>query len=293
MKKKIKGIVLVMLASFTLFGCSQATGKNKTTTDTQYDVSSKLKQLNMDELKKKITDKEEFVVMVTQSTCTYCNTMKRTIIPYFRVHKDVPFYELELDMLGDKVEDTNKNISLLQKLVPSFTGATPEFFHYKDGEKKTQISGEVSEIAWDNFMIDTGLVKAEKQKEEKVDNALADSGYFKTKSVTEIADLIKAKNDFYLLFVQEDRYSAAFTKTLKTYAEKNKMEIIILNNSAIGQPATQEESDKMTAAIGVINKAVTIEFAPSLFHVKEGKSIESLKDNVSMEEVEAWFKKQK
>ncbi len=37
---------------------------------------------------------------------------------------------------------------------------------------------------------------------------------------------------------------------------------------------------------------MTIEIAPSLFRIKDGKEVDVLKDNVSEDELIAWFKKQ-
>lgn len=289
MKRLWKTMAVLLVCGACLMGCTN-TQENKSAANGS--GSATLKQMDLKELEKKIKDKSEFMVMITQSTCSYCNTMKRTLIPYFREHGDVPFYELEMDMLGDKVSDTEASFSKLQALVPSFSGSTPEYLYYKDGTLQKQQSGEMSEIAWNNFMIDCGLVKGKKQDEKTESYALAESKQLKDRSITEIAKLLKEKKEFYFYFAAEDRYNAAFSKKLKTYAEKNKVEIIQLNNSKMGQPTSEKENEEMNAAIETINKAMTIELAPSLFHIKGGKQIDVLKDNVSEEELAAWFKKQ-
>lgn len=285
-----KKIAAVVLCGVCLMGCTNSSnGKEAAASQ---DLTGELKQINMEELEKKINKKDEFMVMITQSTCTYCNTMKRTLVPYFRNHKDVPFYEIEMDMLGDKVSDTNTAFSKLQKLVPNFSGATPEYLYFKDGVLQKQQSGEMSEIAWNNFMIDCGLVKGKKQNENTKTYELAESKKFKNSSITDIADLIKKEKDFYFYFATEDRYNEIFSKTLKEYVEKHDINVQVLNNSKVGQPATEKESEAMNKAVEVINKTMMIEISPTLFHVKNGKLKDTLKDNATKEELSEWFKKQ-
>ena len=48
----------------------------------------------------------------------------------------------------------------------------------------------------------------------------------------------------------------------------------------------------MSAAVEIINETMTIEFAPTVFHIKNGKQIEVLKDNVTEKELKEWFEKQ-
>lgn len=282
--KKVGVLCLCMLCF------AACTGKEVNVIKT--DSKSELKQMNLKELEKKIKNKDEFMVMITQSTCSYCNTMKRTLIPYFREHPDVEFYEIEMDMLGDKVSDTEASFSKLQALVPSFSGGTPEYLYYKDGTLQKQQSGEMSEIAWNNFMIECGMVQGKKQEEKTESFTLAESKLFKNHSITDIAKLLKEKKDFYFYFAAEDRYNATFSKKLKDYVEKNKIEIIMLNNSQVEQPASEKENEDMNTAVEVINKAMTIEIAPSVFHIKNGKQTDMLKDNVTEKELQEWFEKQ-
>lgn len=282
--KKV-GVLCLCMLCFTA-----CTGKEVNVIKT--DSKSELKQMSLKELEKKIKNKDEFMVMITQSTCSYCNTMKRTLIPYFREHPDVEFYEIEMDMLGDKVSDTEASFSKLQALVPSFSGGTPEYLYYKDGTLQKQQSGEMSEIAWNNFLIECGMVKGKKQEEKTESYSLAESKLFKNHSITDIAKLLKEKKDFYFYFAAEDRYNATFSKKLKDYVEKNKIEIIMLNNSQVEQPASEKENEDMNTAVEVINKAMTIEIAPSVFHIKNGKQTDMLKDNVTEKELQEWFEKQ-
>lgn len=288
MKKMWKITAMLILCGACLMGCTSTQEKKAASVHSK----SELNQMNLEELEKKIKNKDEFMVMITQSTCSYCNTMKRTLIPYFREHPDVEFYEIEMDMLGDKVSDTEASFSKLQALVPSFSGGTPEYLYYKDGTLQKQQSGEMSEIAWNNFMIECGMVQGKKQEEKTESYSLAESKLFKNHSIPDIAKLLKEKKDFYFYFAAEDRYNATFSKKLKDYAEKNKIEIIMLNNSQVEQPASEKENEDMNTAVEVINKAMTIEIAPSVFHIKNGKQTDMLKDNVTEKELQEWFEKQ-
>lgn len=68
--------------------------------------------------------------------------------------------------------------------------------------------------------------------------------------------------------------------------------IVLLNNTQVKQPVNEKESQDMSAAVEIINETMTIEFAPTVFHIKNGKQIEVLKDNVTEKELKEWFEKQ-
>lgn len=286
-----KQMAVLFLCAGCLMGCTTQ-GDSTPATQGNGHTESGLKQMDMGELETKIKAKDEFLVMITQSTCSHCITMKRTLLPYFRQHSDIPFYEIEMDMLGDKVADTNTNFTKLQTLVPSFSGATPEYLYFKDGTLQKQKSGEMSEIAWNNFMIECGFVKGKEQKEETTVYTLADSKNFKEITISEIAKKLEKKEDFYFYFAAEDRYNAMFSKTLKKYAEDRKITIYVLNNSKVSQPASEKENEEMNEAVETINKAMTIELAPSVFHIEKGKAKDTLKDNADAKELQEWFEKQ-
>lgn len=285
-----KQMAALLLCAGCLIGCTpqgETGGTQGSATVTQ-----ELKQMDLGQLETKIRAKEEFLVMITQSTCSHCITMKRTLIPYFRQHSTIPFYEIEMDMLGDKVADTNTNFTKLQTLVPSFSGATPEYLYFRDGTLQKQKSGEMSEIAWNNFMIECGFVSGEPQKEETTVYTLAKSKNFKEVTIGEVAEKLEKKEDLYLYFAAEDRYNAMFSKTLKEYAEAEEITVYVLNNSKVSQPASEKENEDMNRAVETINKAMTIELAPSLFHIEKGRAGDTLKDNADAKELREWFEKQ-
>ena len=112
----IVGIVLLMLVG--MFGCSSKAEADKgnekeTTVEKTKEIKEQdgIKQLDLDQAFQKIDDKERFIFMVTQSTCTYCNSFKKTLVPFLKEHKDIPFYEIEVDMLGEMKADVEKNFA--------------------------------------------------------------------------------------------------------------------------------------------------------------------------------------
>ena len=86
----IVGIVLLMLVG--MFGCSaksQGSEKKPVVEETkEVKEQDGIRQLDLDQTFQKIDDKESFVFMVTQSTCTYCNSFKKTLVPFLKEHKD-------------------------------------------------------------------------------------------------------------------------------------------------------------------------------------------------------------
>ena len=159
----IVGIVLLMLVG--IFGCSskdkEESRKEPIVVEKETKETDGLKQLDLDQTFKKIDDKESFIFMVTKSTCSYCNSFKKTLVPFLKEYMDILFYELEVDMLGEMKSDVEKNFAKLQKKIPEFGGGTPEMFCYEKGKLKKTASGEISEAALYNFMIDCGYLKGE------------------------------------------------------------------------------------------------------------------------------------
>ncbi|MCR0536757.1 thioredoxin, partial [[Clostridium] innocuum] len=87
----IVGIVLLMLVG--MFGCSSKAEADKgnekqTTVEKTKEIKEQdgIKQLNLNQAFQKIDDKETFIFMVTQSTCTYCNSFKKTLVPFLKEH---------------------------------------------------------------------------------------------------------------------------------------------------------------------------------------------------------------
>lgn len=284
----IVGIVLLMLVG--MFGCSSKAeaeqgSKKETSVEETKEIKKQdgIKQLDLDQAFQKIDDKEAFIFMVTQSTCTYCNSFKKTLVPFLKEHKDIPFYEIEVDMLGEMKADVEKNFAKLQKKVPEFGGGTPEMFCYEDGKLKKSASGEMSEAALYNFMIDCGYIKGEKKEEEKIeDYTFPTSKQIENKNLIEVAKKIDDKDTFYLMVTQSDRYNQAFIKKLIPIVEEKDIDVIALH-FPLEQKGTDDEMNKAYETL--MNCVKDLSVSPAVFEIKKGKAEKLLEDNVAAKDI--------
>ncbi len=97
-----------------------------------------LKEIKYDEVINKIDNKESFVLLLSQTTCSHCMEYKPKLAKVAKKYKVLVYY-LETDLLDEETyNDLKKHFS--------FTG-TPTTVFVKDGEEKTaatRINGEVS-----------------------------------------------------------------------------------------------------------------------------------------------------
>lgn len=284
----IVGIVLLMLVG--MFGCSSKSeaeqgSKKETSVEETKEIKEQdgIKQLDLDQAFKKIDDKEAFIFMVTQSTCTYCNSFKKTLVPFLKEHKDIPFYEIEVDMLGEMKADVEKNFAKLQKKVPEFGGGTPEMFCYENGKLKKSASGEMSEAALYNFMIDCRYIKGEKKEEEKTeDYTFPTSKQIENKNLIEVAEKIDDKDTFYLMVTQSDRYNQVFIKKLIPIVEEKDIDVIALH-FPLEQKGTDDEMNKAYETL--MNCVKDLSVSPAVFEIKKGKAEKLLEDNVAAKDI--------
>ena len=290
-QRLVIGMVLLLLCT----GCAanpEETKKVNTKIEDDIVERNELRQLDIKSLKEKINHKETFVVMVSQSTCMYCNNMKRSVIPYIREHSDVPLYELEVDMLGTKVSDVEENFSKLSKLITEYSGSTPELIYMKEGKVKRQQGGDMDEFAFHNFLVDCGLVTEGKREAVQEADTVQKSAYLKEISMIECAKKLDDKEDFYLYIAENNRYNAMLSKKLAEYVEKKKLTVFVLNLTTMEEPGSEEEYNKLNKASEKVQEAfTTFQYTPSIFKVKKGKKIDTLIDNVTKEEIGTWFEK--
>lgn len=241
-------------------------------------------QLDVKGVADKLEAKEDFVVMVSSSTCSHCNNMKLKLYPYLSEYTDIPFFEVEIDQLGSKKADVNGFIEELEKLV-GFSGGTPEFFHIQDGEIKDTRSGEMSKSDWHAFMQECGYV-SEEESLKASSSQLAQSKRFDESTFTEIAEKIENGNAFYVLCVENDRYGAMFTNTLKTYIEEHEINVRILNFSS---PKTEMDQEKMQTSYESVVNTLQVQMTPSLYKIEDKKVVKALIDNATADEVKTFF----
>ncbi len=250
-----------------------------------------LKQVTSAQLKQKLEDKDNFVLMVSQNTCTDCELMERTILPFSRAHEDIDIVELKLDEQGEKISDTDQAFRDIQQLVPAFSGSTPQFFYFRDGEMKKSEQGALSEIGWQNYMIDCELFSGDKVKEPKKSYRLTLGDHLKEAGITSIGKKLKNKESFYLYHAREDRYNVSFSQKLNTFSDREKTQIFVLNTSLIVQPEGDKEKKAMDEGMSIINKTMSLSLSPSVYAIRNGKVTAVLKDNATEKEITAWFAK--
>ena len=286
----IVGIVLLMLVG--MFGCSaksQGSEKKPVGEETkEVKEQDGIRQLDLDQTFQKIDDKESFVFMVTQSTCTYCNSFKKTLVPFLKEHKDIPFYEIEIDMLGEMKADIEKNFAKLQKKVTEFGGGTPELFCYENGKLKKSASGEMSEAALYNFMIDCGYIKGEKKEEKTEDYTFETSKKIENKNLIEVAKKIDDKETFYLMITQSDRYNQAFIKKLIPILEDKDIRVTALH-FPLEQKGTDDEMNKAYETLMKCIKDLSV--SPAVFEIKKGTAKKIMEDNLPSKDIKEAFSK--
>ena len=280
----LKKLLAVFAVCIAVSGCADA-DKLITKEDVQ------LKQLTTAQLKQKLEDKSTFVLMVSQNTCNACELMERTILHFSRTHEDIDIVELKLDEQGEKISDTDQAFRNIQQMIPAFSGSTPQFFYFRDGEMKKSEQGKMSELAWQNYMIDCGLLEGKKIKEKTDTYPLTLGAYLKETSITAIGKKLRDKESFYLYHAREDRYNASFSKKLKKYSDQEKREILVLNSSGIVQLEGDKEKKAMDEGMSIINQTMSLSLSPSVYAIRNGKVTAVLKDNATEKEITAWFAK--
>lgn len=282
------GIFILILS-----GCSSDTNKQQDVPLIQEVGEQGIAQVSVEEAFAKIDQQESFIMMVTQSTCSYCNSFKKTLVPFLKEHEAIPFFELEMDMVVNKKADIITGFEKLQTKIPEFSGGTPELIYFEQGKVQKQSSGELSSIGLRNFMIDCGLMDGEKQVEKNEITQLATSEYLKSSDFIELAQRIENHEEFYLLVAENDRFNEMFSNTLVTYANEHQQTILVLNLSDQKQPSSEDEMSQLNEAASTVSSLLLdFQLSPTIFHINEGTVLDQLMDNVTLEEVSTWFTKQ-
>lgn len=119
-----------------------------------YSYDSNLIEINYNELKEKIDNKEDFVLCISRTTCTHCQDYKPKLKKVGYKYK-IYIYYIDVDLLSD--DDLNKF-----KTSVSFDGSTPITVFFKNGEEKTtatRIEGDVSEEKIISKLKTNGFIK--------------------------------------------------------------------------------------------------------------------------------------
>ena len=133
-KSKKKGLILVIICLVILIGAF--------VTDR---VLSKdyLIELKYDEVMEKVNNKESFVLLFSQTTCSHCAQYKPKLSQVAKDYK-INIYYLEVDLLKDKQEkELKKHFSY---------NSTPVTLFITDGDEVTAATRIVGDVAKDKII---------------------------------------------------------------------------------------------------------------------------------------------
>lgn len=123
-------IILIIMISLFVSGCSkkEETTNNDNNNNNVTEESSNLKEIYFEELQEKINNKESFILVVAQTTCSHCAEY-RPIISSVLDEYNIVAYEIE----SDKLTTAQKG---LMNDIANISG-TPTTIFIEDGIEKT------------------------------------------------------------------------------------------------------------------------------------------------------------
>lgn len=141
MKNKILKIVLGIVLILAVVGLVYA---SKTLNKKNDELDSHLVELNYSQLKEKLDNNDDFILLITKTTCTHCESFK----PRFKdilSRYNITAYEIALDKLSDdekKVFNEVANVS-----------GTPTTIFIKNGSEATTTNRLVGDIQDEDTII--------------------------------------------------------------------------------------------------------------------------------------------
>ena len=99
----------------------------------------RLEQINMAALTEKMNNKEDFMLVITQTGCGHCTTFHNMLNEYLPDH-NVIVYEVLLDWKTNK-EGAQQALAELNAIFPDFNG-TPDLYCMEKGEIKSRFWAE-------------------------------------------------------------------------------------------------------------------------------------------------------
>ena len=140
------GIIIVLLLIFSFIVFLTIKERNDKTKDL-------ITYLSVNELKEKIKNKDDFVLVFTQEGCSHCNTYHEVLNSVLKDY-EVELYDLNLtDVKDNEITELNKIASI---------NGTPTTLFYIDGEEQTtlnRINGSTSKTNLVNKLKKMGYIK--------------------------------------------------------------------------------------------------------------------------------------
>lgn len=150
----MKKLLLGLFVGLMLFGCS--------TEKPTYERSEDMGQLNvitMDDVHEKMENKETFMFMFTQETCSNCIAFKQDVLSSYIKNHGFEYNEiiLTLDMDTDPIYEFVKEHPNPEEMLPEgfsiYDVLTPTFYFIEDGEvKDIYIGGDMNKKMFDEYI---------------------------------------------------------------------------------------------------------------------------------------------
>ena len=122
MKLRTKIIILVSVCLIVLIGAiigDKILGK------------SYLKEIKYNDVVEKLENKEDFILVVSKTTCSYCNEYKPKLERIAKEYK-IEMYYIQTDLIEEKNKENFENLF--------HVSGTPETIFIRDGEERTAAS---------------------------------------------------------------------------------------------------------------------------------------------------------
>ncbi|MCX0397379.1 thioredoxin family protein [Clostridium perfringens] len=145
--RKITKIVFIFILLLNLVGCIEGNYLRDTS-------KGSIVEIKLDDAIL-IAEKEESIILFTQSTCKDCINLKKILIPYLENHK-VSINEVVLDNEGTSKEEIQNNRKKINKVFPEFD-STPSMYYVKNGKIIDEIFEVKSEEELDQWVIKNKL----------------------------------------------------------------------------------------------------------------------------------------
>ncbi|MBQ8681294.1 MAG: thioredoxin family protein [Bacilli bacterium] len=130
MKKEKKILTIAIILLIAILAILLINNLNKKTV-------GELKKITYEELTEKQANEEDFILIVSTSTCSHCATYKPKVKEITKEY-GITVYYIDYDKISDYKDFLNKY---------NLTGATPTTLFFKDGEEKSllnRIEGDLS-----------------------------------------------------------------------------------------------------------------------------------------------------
>ena len=156
----MKKLVILVMCCFMFMGCTSTDSNTEDVQDSKIEIkegTGTSEVIVIDDLIKKMDNKESFVVIVTQ---TYCNSCMAFFMEAdaFLTESGVPLLELNLD---NEKKEPDEVLDILHDKLHEFV-MTPSIYYVRDGEVKDYLLSSNERVQLSNykeFLIRNNIIK--------------------------------------------------------------------------------------------------------------------------------------